>query len=114
MNLKQQIESGLFKEAKLSIITLSPIELEDILIEISYDSVDMSIYLFVQYLIFENNTAELHSLASTLLIISYPSIKGAYFLAYKHMKQATLLAPDNNTFKEGLTFFSIIPEDVID
>ncbi|MBP1043738.1 hypothetical protein I6N95_22165 [Vagococcus sp. BWB3-3] len=114
MSLREQIESGLFKEAKKGALDLPPDELETLLIECSYDSSNMCFYLFIQYLIFEKNTADLQSIAATLLIISYPHINGAYSLAYKHMKLANDLAPQDPSYKEGLGFFSDIPDDVID
>ncbi len=80
----------------------------------SKESCDFSHERFNQYLIFEKNTADLQSIAATLLIISYPYINGAYSLAYKHMKLANDLAPQDPSYKEGLGFFSDIPDDVID
>jgi len=89
-------------------------KLENDLVEIVYETENMGVYFFVLDLIANEECAELHSIAFSLLCNVFNCIEGAYYLAYNHMKRAVEMDKDNYEYKEGLLLFYHVPEKILD
>ena len=81
---------------------------------IAYDTESISTYLFILDMLFENESAELHSIASGLLANVFTYVQGAYYLAYDHMLKASHLEPDNYEYLGGLLLFYYVPEKILE
>lgn len=65
-------------------------------------------------LIYEHENAFWNSVASTLLSQAFCYIPGAYRMAFKHMEKAMLLEPTDVNYKEGILFFYVIPDKLLE
>lgn len=112
--LEKYILSGNFKKAKEISKLLNIDELEDYLARTAFDSCNIMVYVFLCDILNEKESADIHYLASVILALAFPHIKGAYEGGYYHAKKAIKLDPDNIGFKEYMLFFySGIPEPLL-
>lgn len=116
-NIKPKITgcilSGEFLETRSLLNELSQKDLEDLLFVMGCDEGSITVYAFVCFLIRENETVQLHLLASKLLNIAFCHLEGAYQSSLYHTLRAIELCPDDIALKEALLFFNIIPEKII-
>lgn len=111
--LKHNILEGNFKKANDISKKMSLNDLENELLEIAFETDNISIYFFILDLLNEDANAELHEMASTILSTAYSHVVGSYNLALNHMRKAMYLDPHDITYKEGMLFFYNIPEQLI-
>lgn len=114
INLKNSILSGDFETGEKICSNISYKDLEEELTRLAFDTEEISIYLFVLYLLHKHENADLDYIASELLVAVYTFLPGAYYLAYQHLLKACILEPNNYEYKESLLLFYEIPEKVID
>lgn len=107
------IKNGDFRGAAELIASLKERELSELINHSSVELESLSIYVFVVYLITQKETAELHSLASTLLATDYCHIEGAYYLAFEHGKRALELAPGHLDLLVWMLFFYEVPDKLL-
>jgi len=84
-----------------------------ILVDIAYNSENISVYTTVCMLLIKQETSELHCLAAELLVHSFCHLEGAYVGALYHTRKAINLSPRDISLKEFLLFFHGIPEKLI-
>ncbi|MFD9627718.1 hypothetical protein [Peribacillus muralis] len=112
-NFKQAIVNGDFVKAKHTALNMDVENLKEILFVVAYDEENIAPYSFVNYLLVDKETSELHHLASFLLSMALNHINGAYQTACFHAKKAAELSPDDISFKEYLLLFYDLPEQLI-
>lgn len=111
--LKSLIILGKMKEAKAVFKEMNYDEARDIILEIGYDTESIAPYSFVCTLLCEKESANLHYLASEILVNPLCFLVGAYRIALYHARSAVRLAPNDITFKEYLLLFYNIPDQLI-
>jgi len=111
--LKKYILDGEFGEAKKHCTKIKEEVLEDELLQIAFDTGNIGVYLFAYDLAYTKGTAELYSIASTLMSVVFNHLPGGYYVAYNHMLTAARLDQKDYTYKEGLLLFYHIPEKII-
>lgn len=112
--LKKYILDGEFEVCKKICNNITYQQLEDNIMLIALETDNISTYFFILHMLFEKESAELHSLASSLLSGVFTYIPGVYYNAYSHMLKAVQLSPNNYEYMEGLLLFYHIPDKIID
>jgi len=87
--------------------------LRDSLFLIAYDNENLIPYRFVNYLLLERETSQLHYLASFLLCMALNHLDGAYQIAFFHATKAAELATNDISYMEYLLFFYEIPDQLL-
>lgn len=112
--LQQLLSNGHFDEAKNLIKRLDFHVFEELLVEIASDDGDISNYLFVVYLLEQQELASYHDLAYLLMAQPLCHLEGAYFTAYKHAKRAVELTDYTDVLLlENLLFLHGVPDQVV-
>lgn len=111
--LKSLIILGKMKEASVVFKEMKYDEARDFILEIGYDTESIIIYSFVCSLLCEKESANLHYLASEILVNPLSFLVGAYNTALHHARRAIQLAPNDISFKEYLLLFYNIPDQLI-
>lgn len=88
-------------------------EIQDILLEISFSKQSIVPYTVIFKLLLEDESANLHAFASTLLSNPLCWIEGAYYSGFYHQKKAVELQPQNVAFKEYLLSYNSIPDAIL-
>ena len=112
-DIKELVLSGKFSEAKEIVKNMELNELANLIIEMGYESQDISIYAFTISLISNNNASAIHHIASFLLHVALCSIEGAYTVSLYHLRIALTLEPNNIKYKTELLDFYRIPERLV-
>ena len=86
---------------------------EDLFLQIAYDTENIAVYAFVNFLINQNESADTHNVAASLLIHPFGYIDGAYGAALHHVRRSIELAPTDVSFKELILFFALTPYELI-
>lgn len=105
---------GKFEEAHELAKDLTLDELYQVMVAINEKEPTLTTYGYVISLLLENETAELHYLASCILTELLNSIEGAYVSGYWHAKRAVELEPDNIEYKEYLLEFCDLPGNLLE
>ncbi|MGG4267247.1 hypothetical protein [Peribacillus simplex] len=113
VSFEQEVISGNFVKAKHLSLNMDIDSLRDSLFLIAYDNENLTPYGFVNYLLFENETAQLHYLASFLLSMALNHLDGAYQTAFFHATRASELEPNDISYMEDLLFFYGIPDQLL-
>lgn len=88
-------------------------EVQDILLEVAFNKQSIVPYTVVLKLLFEDESANLHAFASTLLSNPLCWIEGAYYAGFYHQKKAIELEPQNIAFKEYLLSYNSLPDKIL-
>lgn len=88
-------------------------DISSVVISVTYDTEDISIYTFIVSLLLKNEIVELHSLAANLFALSFSYLEGGYASGLYHAKKCVELAPDNVDYKQFLLLFNVIPERLV-
>jgi tetratricopeptide (TPR) repeat protein len=80
------------------------------LLDISFDTKNIAVYFFLEDWIYDKESAELHSMASSLLSVAFAWVPRAYHIAFRHIRQAIKLEPSNLDYKEMILEYHEIPE----
>lgn len=89
-------------------------EIQDVLLEISFNKQSIVPYTVILKLLLENERANLHAFASTLLSNPLCWIEGAYCAGLYHQRRAVELEPENVAFKEYLLSYNSLPDKILD
>lgn len=111
--LESLIISGYIEEAKDVYSKMDKAEARDVLLKIGYDTESITPYSFICSLLCEKESANLHYLASEILVNPLCFLVGAYNVALYHARRALQLEPDDISIKEYLLLFYNIPERLI-
>lgn len=112
-NLRTLILSGQFLKAQEVASQMSFKDMENLLLELAYETESIALYSFVFSLLIETENSDLHYLASELLTQPLCHIEGAYQAGYFHAKKAIELSPDDIQLQEYLLLFYEIPESLL-
>ena len=86
----------------------------DYLTNLAFDNQSITSYTFMVGLLLEEENAQLHELAFSLLSQSLCHIEGAYFASIYHARKAVELTGYANVkYMENLLFLNIVPDKVI-
>lgn len=88
-------------------------EIQDVLLEISFNKQSIVPYTVVLKLLLEDEKASLHAFASILLSNPLCWIEGAYYAGFYHQKKAVELEPKNLAFKEYLLSYNSLPDKIL-
>lgn len=88
-------------------------EIQDILLEVSFSKQSIVPYVVILKLLIEEESANLHAFASTLLSNPLCWIEGAYDAGFYHQKKAIELEPQNIAFKEYLLSYNSLPSAIL-
>ena len=102
-----------FEKAEEFCRQLNVAELSGILDELAWEKEDVSVYLFLEYLLLKNECADYHRIAADLLQGVLCFLGGAYWVAYRHTRRALELEPENDRNKESLLSFYDIPDKIL-
>lgn len=112
--LQELILQNKFSNAsKLVTGATSTEELEGILLEIAYDTESLLVYEFVNFLIEQKESVELHSIAASLLNNPLCFIDGAYAKGLNHVRRAMDFVPMDVSLKELILFYSLVPDEIV-
>jgi len=87
--------------------------LRDSLFLIAYDNENLIPYRFVNYVLLEQETTQLHYLASFLLCMALNHLDGAYQTDFFHATKPDKLALNDISYMEYLLFFYEIPDQCL-
>ena len=107
------ILQGDFVKAKELASYMDTDTLGDTLFLLAYDHENIATYGFISYLLLEEETSELHYIASYLFSMAFNHLEGAYQTSFHHAKKAVVLSPNNMSYKEYLLFFNDIPDKLL-
>nr|WP_106779158.1 hypothetical protein [Lysinibacillus timonensis] len=113
MNFHDAIVLGDFLKAKELASQMNTESLRDTLFLLAYDNENIATYGFVSYLLLEEETSELHYIASYLFSMAFNHLEGAYQIAFHHAIKAAELSPNDMSYKEYLLFFNDIPDKLL-
>jgi hypothetical protein len=86
---------------------------QDWVIEYGFDSNSITAYTFAWQLIHEEESADHHFMASTLMATALCHIPGGYATALYHARRAIELNPEDIELWEWLLFFYEIPDSLV-
>ncbi|MET7017413.1 hypothetical protein [Bacillus mycoides] len=112
--LKDEIYRGDIENAIAHANKISIEELEDLLMEWSFNEPNIIVYTFLTSYLESRSDVRLHSLASDILFHPLCHLEGAYLAAFYHAKKCIELEPNNMQYREFLLFFAGIPENVFE
>ncbi|MEF2245385.1 hypothetical protein V1L65_10555 [Paenibacillus sp. IITD108] len=107
------ITQGRYSAASKLINNYDPIELESLVLEISYEMSNIVVYSFICKLIAEKESVDLHSLAATVMINPLSFIEGAYETSLYHVRRAIELDSSDVSLKEMIILLHLIPDEVV-
>jgi len=110
---KKFLFTGKFEELRTTTNEIDYKILKNLLTEIAYDNNNIAVYSFINYLILKKENAELHSIASDILVQPFGFFKNTYGAALYHAKRAIELAPNNLDYKQQILFFHDIPDRLL-
>lgn len=115
--LFQALQDGKIDDAAKLIKTndreLQNEEIQDILLDVSFSKQSITPYVVITKLLIEDENANLHAFASTLLSNPLCWIEGAYYAGFYHQKRAIELEPQNIAFKEYLLIYNTLPDAIL-
>lgn len=107
------IHSGKYHQAKSIIGNMSPKDLSQFLVSLSFDTGSINIYTFVCFLLLECESTALHYCAAGILSHGLCMTEGAYSAALFHARRAAELSPDNLSSQVELLFFFGMPDQIM-
>jgi hypothetical protein len=113
MKFNDAILRGDFKSAKELASDMDMETLRDTLCLLAYDSGSITSYGFVNDLLLEVETSEIHYTASFIMGMALNHLEGAYQIAFHHAYKAAELSPNDMSYQEYLLFFHAIPDKLL-
>lgn len=111
--IKKCLLQGKYAEAKKMCFSIDQQTVRDMLMKIAYDTENISVYSFIQYMIKETNSIFWIELAIDVMINPLCFIEGAYSVALFYSRE--MLSKDKNIKNlERMLFFYNIPEKLVD
>lgn len=114
-NLETMLLSVEFPQAKKFVDKLPLETFREEILFLSYENQSIINYSFLNYLLGQKETADLHELAFAILVNPLCHIEGAYISALYHAKRAVELTNRQDVgHLENLLFLHSIPDKLID
>ena len=112
-DLKRNLLQGKYQEAEDICKSMDDNSLRDMIMTIAYDTENISVYCFIQYMIQRTGKASWVELAIDIMLNPLCFIEGAYSVALFHTREL-LLIEKNVRNLERIIFFYNIPEKLVD
>ncbi len=104
---------GKYKETEEICKDMDTGSIRDMLMTIAYDTENICVYSFIQYMINRTGKASWIELAIDIMINPLCFIEGAYSVALFHARELLLIEKNVNNL-ERIIFFHSIPEKLVD
>ncbi len=112
-NFKKNLLQGKYKEAEETCKTMDVNSIRDMVMTVAYDTENICIYGFIQYMIEKTRKASWIELAIDVMLNPLCFIEGAYSVALFHARELLLIEKNVNNL-ERIIFFYNIPEKLVD
>lgn len=112
-SFKINLLQGKYKEAEETFKTMDVNSIRDIVMTVAYDTENICIYSFIQYMIEKTRKASWIELAIDVMLNPLCFVEGAYSVALFHSREL-LLIEKNIKNLERIIFFYNIPEKLVD
>lgn len=112
MKIKKMILEGFYCDAEKALLKISPNEQRDVIMNLAYDTENISIYSFLRYMSEKNRTQFWLELIIDVMINPLCFMEGAYSTALFHTRE---LLKMNSSVRnmERILFFYNIPEKLV-
>ncbi|OYD06594.1 hypothetical protein [Paludifilum halophilum] len=107
------IRTGNYNEAKELASHWDLDEMENLLLEYSFDTEDIGVYTLLNIHLLDQENGPIHHVISVIMSMAFSHWNGAYQVAFYHAKKAVELDPENLDFKEYMLFFYEIPDQLL-
>ena len=94
-----------FDEAYEIVRSLSEEELEELMLDIGFKTMNLTVYSFMNYVLQREETSSIHSLISLLMAHPLCHMEGAYTISLYHARKAIELSPQDVSYYEDILFF---------
>ena len=112
-DLKRNLLQGKYKEAEDICKSMDDNSIRDMIMTIAYDTENICLYCFIQYMIQRTGKVSWIELAIDIMLNPLCFIEGAYSVALFHAREL-LLIEKNLRNLERIIFFYNIPEKLVD
>jgi tetratricopeptide (TPR) repeat protein len=102
-----------FDEASQLLVNVDQLTIASAIHTLGHEKPGVLAYVFVSYLIKNEEKAIYHYAASLLMSYAFNYLPGAYWAAYYHSKRALELDSSNIQFKTSLLYLRDIPEKIL-
>lgn len=111
-SFKMNLLKGIYKEAEEICKTMDENSIKDMVMTVAYDTENICVYSFIQYMIAKTRKASWIELAIDVMLNPLCFIEGAYSVALFHARE--LLAIEKSIKNlERILFFYCIPEKLV-
>jgi len=108
--LRKYIAEMDFEKAAKLFLELTEKERFDMILSVGFETFNLTIYAFMNYLIQHHESSEIHDLTSSLMLHPLCHLEGACVIALFHAKKAVELDPDNIDLYISLLMFEKHPD----
>lgn len=112
-NFKMNLLQGKYKEAEEICKSMAANSIRDMIMTVAYDTENICVYSFIQYMIKKTGETSWMELAIDLMLNPLCFVEGAYSVALFHAREL-LLIEKNVKNLERIIFFYNIPEKLVD
>lgn len=112
-NFKMNLLQGKYKEAEEICKSMAANSIRDMIMTVAYDTENICVYSFIQYMIKKTGETSWMELAIDLMLNPLCFVEGAYSVALFHAREL-LLIEKNVKNLERIIFFYNIPERLVD
>ncbi|NRD80918.1 hypothetical protein HPT25_26700 [Bacillus sp. BRMEA1] len=107
------LNNGDIKSAEIIILSQPKNVVQEWLVEYGFDTNSITAYTFAWQMIQEDESADNHFFASTLMATALCHMTGGYATALYHARRAVELNPEDIDLWEWLLFFYEIPDKLV-
>lgn len=111
--IKSNLIYGKYEDIERFCIDQTDADVRNLMMTIAYDTENVSVYSFIQYMIRRTGNVNWTELAIDIMLNPFCFMEGAYSVALHHAREL-LLAERNVKNLERILFFYNIPEKLID
>lgn len=108
--LRKHIAEMDFEKAAKLFLELTKEEQSNMILSAGFDTFHLTIYAFMNYLLQQHESSEIHDLTSSLMLHPLCHLEGACVIALFHAKKAVELDPDNIEWYINLLMFEKHPD----
>lgn len=112
-SFKMNLLQGKYKQAEETLKTMDINSIRDMIMTVAYDTENICIYSFIQYMMKKTRKASWIELAIDVMLNPLCFVEGAYSVALFHAREL-LLIEKNIKNLERIIFFFNIPEKLVD
>ena len=110
--IKVKLIYGEYQEIEQICRNQTEAEIRDLMMNVAYDTENLSVYGFIQYMIRRTENANWIKLAVDIMLNPFSFMEGAYSVALYHARELVLMERNIKNL-ERLLFFYNIPEKLI-